>query len=71
LGWEEQMLAVEYEGDRHRADRVQFAKDIRRLEKLNALGWRVVRVVAENRPADIVRRVQDAWPMRPKVANAS
>jgi very-short-patch-repair endonuclease len=64
MGWEEQLLAVEYEGDQHRLDRARFARDIRRLEKLNALGWLVVRVVAENRPEDIVRRVQNAWLQR-------
>jgi len=28
------------------------------LEKVQQLGWRVVRVVAEDRPADIVHRVE-------------
>ena len=60
LGWEDCMVAVEYDGDQHRADRRQFVKDIRRLEMLERVGWIVVRVVAEDRPADIVRRVRDA-----------
>jgi len=60
LGWEDCMVAVEYDGDQHRADRRQFVKDIRRLEMLERMGWIVVRVVAEDRPADIVRRVRDA-----------
>jgi Protein of unknown function (DUF559) len=58
LGWEDCMVAVEYDGDQHRADRRQYVKDIRRLEMLERLGWLVVRVVAEDHPADIVRRVR-------------
>jgi very-short-patch-repair endonuclease len=61
MGWEDLMLGVEYEGDQHRVDRVQFARDISRLEKLDELGWTIVRVVAENRPDDIIRRVRRAW----------
>ncbi|OCB41402.1 hypothetical protein A5675_10225 [Mycobacterium malmoense] len=60
LGWAEDMVAVEYDGDQHRTDRGQYVKDIRRMEMLEQLGWIVVRVVAEDRPAVIVRRVRDA-----------
>jgi hypothetical protein len=57
MGWEEWMLAVEYDGDHHRVDRGQFARDIHRLERISQVGWRVVRVVAEDSRADIIRRV--------------
>lgn len=60
MGWEDVMVAAEYDGDQHRADRDQYVKDIRRLERLQRLGWIVVRVIAEDHPADIVRRVRDA-----------
>ncbi|WP_301145742.1 endonuclease domain-containing protein [Mycobacterium simiae] len=60
LGWEDCMVAVEYDGDHHQTDRRQYLKDIRRLETLEQLGWTIVRVVAEDRPAAIVRRVRDA-----------
>jgi hypothetical protein len=60
LGWPELMVAVEYDGDHHRTDRRQFARDIKRLEMLERMGWIVVRVVAENHPAEIVRRVRAA-----------
>jgi len=60
LGWEDDMVAVEYDGDQPRTDRRKFVKDIRRLELLGRRGWIVVRVVAEDRPADIVRRVRAA-----------
>lgn len=60
LGWDEEMVAVEYDGDQHRTDRRQYVKDVRRLERLERMGWIVVRVVAEDRPATIVRRVRAA-----------
>lgn len=60
LGWEESMVAVEYDGDQHRTDRRQYVKDIRRSETLERMGWIVVRVVAEDRPAAVVRRVRAA-----------
>ncbi|MDI3312860.1 MAG: hypothetical protein QJR12_00790, partial [Mycobacterium sp.] len=64
MGWEDCMVAVEYDGDHHRADRLQYLSDIRRLEKLECMGWLVVRVVAEDHPTDIVRRVRRARQLR-------
>ncbi|MEE2855318.1 MAG: DUF559 domain-containing protein [Actinomycetota bacterium] len=60
LGWPESMVAVEYDGDQHRTDRRQYVKDIKRTEMLEQLGWIIVRVVAEDRPEGIVRRVRAA-----------
>lgn len=60
LGWPEYMVAVEYDGDHHRTDRAQYVKDIRRLEMLERMGWLVIRVVTEDHPADILRRVRRA-----------
>lgn len=60
MGWEVVKVAVEYDGDQHRSDRSQYSWDIRRLERLQRRGWTVVRVIASDRPADIVRRVQAA-----------
>jgi hypothetical protein len=60
MGWEDLMVAVEYDGEQHRTDRWQYTKDIRRSEELARLGWIVVRVVAGDRPADILRRVREA-----------
>lgn len=57
MGWEDLKVAVEYDGDHHRADRRQYLKDIRRLERLQQLGWIVIRVVAEDHPDDVLRRV--------------
>jgi hypothetical protein len=60
MGWPQWLVAVEYDGDQHRADRRQYVKDIRRLERLQEMGWTVVRVVAEDGPASVLRRVRDA-----------
>jgi hypothetical protein len=64
MGWEDFMVALEYDGDQHRTDRRQFVKDIARLAKLQDLGWTVIRVVAEHRPDDIVGRAQQALTRR-------
>ena len=65
MGWDEWMVAVEYDGDQHRSDRRQYVKDIRRIELLERMGWIVVRVVAEDRPSDVLsRRVREAIALR-------
>jgi very-short-patch-repair endonuclease len=61
MGWEELKLAVEYDGDQHRVDPVQFAHDIARAEDLDELEWTRVRVVKRNTVDDIVRRVSRAY----------
>jgi hypothetical protein len=60
MGWEDVKVAAEYDGDQHRTSRYQYVKDIRRLEMLERYGWIVVRVVAEDHPDDIIRRVAEA-----------
>jgi very-short-patch-repair endonuclease len=60
MGWPDLMVGVEYDGDHHRVERFQYVKDIRRLEALERMGWLIIRVVAEDRPADIARRVRHA-----------
>jgi hypothetical protein len=64
MGWEEFKVAAEYDGDQHRSDRRQYVKDIRRQELFGDRGWIVVRVVAEDRPHDVVERVQSALARR-------
>jgi hypothetical protein len=60
MGWEDIKVAAEYDGDHHRNDPSQYGWDIRRSEKLQRLGWIVIRVIAGDRPASIVRRVRAA-----------
>lgn len=60
MGWEGYKVAAEYDGDQHRSDRRQYARDQWRMRRLEALGWIVIRVIAEDKPGDVVRRVRDA-----------
>jgi very-short-patch-repair endonuclease len=39
-----QRVILEYEGDGHRTDAVQWMRDIRRHDAMVAAGWRVIRV---------------------------
>jgi very-short-patch-repair endonuclease len=64
MGWEDVKVAVEYDGEHHRKDRWQYTWDIRRLETIERLGWIVVRVVAGNRPPEIIGRVRAALARR-------
>ncbi len=61
LGWRDVMVAVEYDGEQHRTDSAQFRGDVRRAEYIESLGWRRIRVLAGDRAADILRRVERAW----------
>jgi hypothetical protein len=61
MGWPSLMLAIEYDGEHHRLDPVQFAYDIRRTEDLQELGWNRLRVVKANRTADVLDRLRHAW----------
>lgn len=60
MGWEEFMVAVEYDGEQHRTDSGQYRGDILRSEYIDGLGWRRIRVLGGHRRSDIVRRVAKA-----------
>ena len=64
MGWADLKVAVEYDGEQHRSDRRQYIWDVRRLQMLERLGWIVIRVVAGDRPAEIVSRVRAALARR-------
>lgn len=64
MGWEDAMIAAEYDGDHHRTDRRQFNRDIARTEALTAMGWILVRITSEDTPAVIIRRVESAFARR-------
>jgi CBS domain-containing protein len=71
MGWEDLTPAVEYDGDQHRVDPIQFAYDILRSEDLDEVGWTRVRVVKQNRHTDVLRRVTHAWNARTQRREAS
>ncbi|MCH9731128.1 MAG: hypothetical protein K0U84_15870 [Actinomycetia bacterium] len=60
MGWEDVMVAVEYDGAHHR-ERTVFGNDIIRAEFIAERGWKRVRVVAGQRPAEVLDRVARAW----------
>jgi Protein of unknown function (DUF559) len=64
MGWEEPLVALEYDGEQHRTDRRQYVKDIRRAEMVSRLGWQVIRVINEDRPNVVVQRARDALARR-------
>jgi hypothetical protein len=61
MGWQDIMLTVEYDGDQHRTSRPRFVKDVDRLEYVQQVGWTHIKVLAEHRGCDVIRRVQRAW----------
>lgn len=63
LVYEAERVWIEVEGDQHRTDRVQWRRDVVRYERLADLGWRVIRVSADDvrlRPEETVARVRRA-----------
>lgn len=58
MGWEERMLAVEYDGIQH-ADALGY--DIVRHEYIRRAGWTTIQVAAGHRRLDILRRLRLAW----------
>ena len=64
MGWRDLLLAVEYDGDQHRTERSSYVKDARRLPKIARRGWEVIRVINEDHPREILRRVYEAYLLR-------
>lgn len=60
MGWPDVMVAVEYDGEQHRTNRSQYSWDVKRLEIAQRRGWLIVRVLADDRPDEILRRVRGA-----------
>lgn len=63
LAYRSERVAIEYEGDGHRTSRIQWFRDIERVELLQDLGWRVVRVTHEDltvRRQLLIRRIASA-----------
>ena len=48
LYWPESKLVVEYDGDLHRVDRVQWQADIRRRRRIESAGYRVAVITAHD-----------------------
>ncbi|MET0476093.1 MAG: hypothetical protein ABW001_15785 [Mycobacterium sp.] len=64
MGWEDVKIAVEYDGDHHRSDPVQFEYDLVRSADIEERDWRLIRVAKRSRPIEVLARVQRAWQAR-------
>ncbi|MCW2565355.1 MAG: hypothetical protein QOD59_598 [Mycobacterium sp.] len=71
MGWDDVLIAVEYDGDQHRTDRVRYAWDVKRLRKIERAGWLHVKVISEDCKYDIIERVKQAWTQRQTTARAA
>ncbi|WP_309231486.1 DUF559 domain-containing protein [Nocardia sp. SYP-A9097] len=62
MGWRQHKVAVEYDGVQRWVDRQQRHHDIDRLEALDRLGWKVIRVSSAHldAPRELVARVRGA-----------
>ncbi|MGN7780826.1 hypothetical protein ACTJJE_15045 [Mycolicibacterium sp. 22603] len=60
MGWEELRVAVQYDGRHHQTDRATYVRDQKVNRALQARGWVVIRVIAEDSLADVVGRVAAA-----------
>lgn len=60
MGWQDKLIAVEYDGDDHR-EKPRWRSDIVRSEYIAHLRWKHIRVVAGEHQADVLRRVARAW----------
>lgn len=67
LQYKEYKIAMEYEGDHHRSDPVQWGRDIERDDRLRAMGWIVLKfseVQMKAGWANAERKVRDALTSR-------
>ncbi|MCW2520082.1 MAG: hypothetical protein JWR46_2701 [Mycobacterium sp.] len=64
MGWEDVKIAVEYDGEHHRTDQGQYRWDVKRLRKIHERSWHHVKVIAGDRPWEILQRVANAWASR-------
>lgn len=53
-------VLVEYDGEQHRTDDAQYARDVERLDDLAADGWRVIRATKATDPAEVLARLDEA-----------
>lgn len=58
LTYRRQKVLLEYDGEQHRIDDRQFARDLTRLDDLARLGWRVIRVTKRHRGAERRARLE-------------
>ena len=63
LCYEEYRLIIEYDGRQHAENAGQWQRDLARREELDAMGWRLIVITAQDlytRPERVLVRVRDA-----------
>ncbi|GAB3137858.1 hypothetical protein [Marisediminicola antarctica] len=62
LSWRRFRVALEYEGDHHRRDRIQWAEDIRRINALQLINWIAIRAHSPDYrdPAELIHKLRTA-----------
>lgn len=71
MGWDDPMIALEYDGIQHQTDRKRYAWDATRLRMIQRQGWLHIRVIKEDRPREVLNRVRAAWAQRETEARAA
>ncbi|MBJ7337947.1 hypothetical protein [Mycolicibacterium sp.] len=64
MGWDDVLVAADYDGYQHLTDRRRYVHDIGRNEMVARQGWFDLHVVAEHSPAYVLRRTADAFAQR-------
>jgi len=62
--WEDYRVGAEYDGEQHLSDRTVYARDVWVGRELQRAGWRLIRVIKEDRPSDIVGHAKAALESR-------
>lgn len=60
MGWDEPMIALDYDGEQHQADRPRFVHDIGRNELVERQGWLDIHVVKEHSRGYTLYRLREA-----------
>ena len=60
MGWKDLKIGVQYDGRQHQTDRGRYIRDLQVNRALAALGWTVIRVIAEDALEDTLARVARA-----------
>lgn len=58
--WELFRVGAEYDGEQHLTNRGQYVLDVKVARVLHRLGWQVIHVIKEDRPAEIVAQARAA-----------
>lgn len=70
MGWPDLLIGLEYDGEQHRKDSDQYARDIAKHRMLQRRNWIIIRVIKGHRPIQVIDWVRDAESRREREARA-